>query len=180
MWIRLLKLAAKRPLLALALFLSVTLGVMTSAVLALVSHDTLTDGRPRLVLGRPWFDRFPTKATDEVDLWIWLGGGFGVHDKGSVWRSTVDVFEFERQTDKLSMVYLQDNKTLETHFKITECDEQPPFNLCLNVSPALGGLSRYYSFGDLDEMNARIPWAKATLGSADARARGWKRSVDSR
>jgi hypothetical protein len=168
--IRLLKLAARRPLLALAVVCALPVAAVAAAVGA---HSTATPeplANPRAVLGRVWFDRYPNKATDEVQVWLWLGGGIGIHETGSFWRSTTDVFEFERQGDKLSMVYLQDKKTAETRFKITACAEQEPFDLCLDLTDALGGRKRYYGFGDADDMAARIPWSKGVLRAAEARA----------
>jgi hypothetical protein len=132
-------------------------------------------GNPRAVLGRVWFDRYPDKLTDEVQIWIWFGGGMGIHDTGSAWRSATDVFEFERQGDKLSMIYLQDRKTAETRFTIASCSEKPPFDLCLDLQSALGGRTRYYGFGDADDMAARIPWSKSMLRAAEARAEAQRR-----
>jgi hypothetical protein len=99
----------------------------------------------------------------------------GLHESGSYWRSSIDFFEFERQGDKLSMVYLQDKKTAETRVKITACEEKPPFDLCLDLTTPLGGRTRYYGFGDADDMAARIPWSKGLLRSAAARAEGTRR-----
>lgn len=166
MFLRLLKLAARRPLLALAVAAAAPILAITAATASL----TTTAGNPRAVLGRVWFDRYPEKLTDEAQIWIWFGGGIGIHDTGSFWRQTTDVFEFERQGDKLSMVYLQDKKPAETRFSITTCDEKPPFDLCLDLTNALGGSKRYYGFGDADDMTARIPWSKGVLRAAEARA----------
>ncbi len=173
MLIRLLKLAARRPLLALGVVCALPL-LLIAATAGLAGH-TEPLGNPRAVLSRAWFDRYPDKATDEVQLWIWFGGGIGIHETGSYWRSTFDLFEFERQGDKLSMTYLQDKKTAETRVKITPCEEKPPFDLCLDLTDALGGRTRYYGFGDLDDMGARIPWSKNLLRAAEARAQGPRR-----
>jgi hypothetical protein len=168
MRLHLLKLAARHPLLALAVVTATPILAITVAA----SHHVTTEplGNPRAVLGRVWFDRYPEKLTDEAQIWIWFGGGIGVHDTGSFWRQTTDVFEFERQGDKLSMVYLQDKKTAETRVSITACDEKPPFDLCLDLTSPLGGQKRYYGFGDADDMAARIPWSKSVLRAAEARA----------
>jgi hypothetical protein len=176
MWLRLLKLAARHPLTALALALALALGCAASLTFALVSRaEQPLDRNARAVLGRLWFDNYPEKSRDVVDIWVWFGGGIGVHDKGSVWRSAIDFFDFERQNDKLSMVFLQDDKRLETRFKVTACDDKPPFDLCLDLTRALSpdsGTTRYYGFGDLDEMEARIPGSKALLKAAEIRGRG--------
>ncbi|MFT3774269.1 MAG: hypothetical protein QM820_53585 [Minicystis sp.] len=173
--IHLLKLAARRPLLALAVATAAPVLAIGATVGAL--HTTpATTAEPldnsRAVLGRVWFDRYPEKPTDEAQIWIWFAGGIGIHDTGSFWRQTTELFEFERQGDKLSMVYLQDKKKAETRFKITACEEQRPFNLCLDLTDALGGRKRYYGFGDVDDMASRIPWSKNVLQAAEARAAG--------
>jgi hypothetical protein len=168
--LRLLKLAARRPLLALATACATPLLAVLAIAAATSQPAPLPLDNPRAVLGRVWFDRYPEKLTDEAQIWIWFGGGIGVHDTGSFWRQTTDVFEFERQGDKLSMVYLQDKKPAETRFKVTACDEKPPFDLCLDLTNPLGGNKRYYGFGDLDDMAARIPWSRSVLRAAEARA----------
>jgi hypothetical protein len=173
MFLRLLKLATRRPLLALGMVCALPLLLIAVTTGVAAQREPL--GAPRAVLGRVWFDRLPDKATDDVQVWIWFGGGMGIHETGSYWRTAFDVFEFERQGDKLSMIYLQDKKTVETRIKITSCDEKPPFDLCLDLTSALGGRTRYYGFGDLDDMASRIPWSKGVLRAAEARAEGTQR-----
>jgi hypothetical protein len=168
MLLRLLKLAARHPLLALALLCAVPL--LALAVAGARSTPADQAGSPRAVLGRAWFDRYPEKSTDEVQVWLWFGGGIGIHESGSYWRLSMDIFEFERQGDKLAMTYLQDKKTAETRFKISACDELEPFDLCLDLTDALGGRKRYYGFGDADDMVSRIPWSKNLLRAAEIRA----------
>jgi hypothetical protein len=170
MFLRVLQLAVRRPLAALALVCAVPL-----LVIAAIATRAEPLGNPRAVLGRVWFDHYPEKATDESQVWIWFAGGVGIHETGSFWRSSMEFFEFERQGDKLSMTYLQDKKTAETRVTITACDEKPPFDLCLDLTSALGGRKRYYGFGDLDDMAARIPWSTSVLRAAEARAQGPRR-----
>jgi hypothetical protein len=172
MLLRTARLAARRPLLALALCFSLpALGIVAALGGGGPAPAEARDN-PRAVLGRVWFDRYPDKSTDEVQIWIWFGSGLGIHETGSFWRSAYDFFEFERQGNKISMIYFQDKKTAETRVKITACDEKPPFDLCLDLTDALGGRTRYYGFGDLDDMAARIPWSRSVLRAAEARAQG--------
>jgi hypothetical protein len=170
MLLRLLKLAARRPLIAVGVAAAAPLALIALAAGASTTQEPL--GSPRAVLGRVWFDRYPDKATDEIQVWIWFGGGIGIHETGSYYRTSFDAFEFERQGDKLAMVYLQDKKTAETTVKVTACDEKPPFDLCLDLTSALGGRTRYYGFGDLDDMASRIPWSRSVLRAAEVRATG--------
>lgn len=126
---------------------------------------------PRLVLSRPWFDTYPKKRTDEVDLWIFFGGGFGLNDKGSMWRSTIDFFDFERQGSKVDVLFLQDKRRQVVGFDIVECHDKPPFDLCLKLKEPLRGKSTFYSWDDDADMDAHVPWAREWRASAEVRAR---------
>ena len=126
---------------------------------------------PRQVLRRPWFDRLPKARTDEVDIWWFSGAGIGMHDRGSQWRSTLDLFDFERQSSRLSITFLQDKKRLDVPFEVVSCSDKPPFDLCLDVQEPLRGKKRLYSFSDDDEMDAAVPWARAWRAAAEARTR---------
>jgi hypothetical protein len=171
---RLLKLAARRPLAALGLAIAAPVAVV--ALVAGLRHEAKVDasddalGNPRAILGRVWFDALPEKSTDNVQLWIWLGGGIGLHETGSYFRFNLDLFDFERQGDKVLMTYLQDKKKVDTKFTIKPCDDKPPFDLCLDLANELGGRKRFYGFGANDDLEARVPWAKGVLRAAEARA----------
>ena len=127
---------------------------------------------PRLVLRRPWFDKLPQKRTDEIELWIFMGGGYGIHDKGSVYRSTIDFFDFERQGSKVEIVFLQDKKKQSVPFEIVPCHDKPEFDLCLDLKEPLRGHTRLWSWDDDADMDRHVPWAKEWRASAEARARG--------
>ncbi len=126
---------------------------------------------PRQVLRRPWFDRYPKSRSEEVDLWWFSSAGIGVHERGSVWRSTIDFFDFERQSSKLEITFLHDKKKQTVSFEVVSCDDTPPFDLCLDVKEPLRGKKRFYSFAYDDEMDNHMPWAKDWRTSAEARSR---------
>ncbi|OJY29662.1 MAG: hypothetical protein BGO98_48445 [Myxococcales bacterium 68-20] len=126
---------------------------------------------PRLVLGRAWFDRYPGSRSDEVDLWWFSSAGIGIHDRGSVWRSTMDFFDFERQSSKVELMFLHDKKKELVRFEVVACEDEPPFDLCLDLKEPLRGKKRLYSFAFEDEMDAHVPWARAWRASAEARSR---------
>lgn len=164
---RLLVFAARRPLAALLL---VPAGLVAGlAALGPLRGTEDAAGNPRLVLNRVWFDQYPDKRTDEVQIWIFLGGGIGIHEKGSAYRATTDIFEFERQGDKLALTFLHDKKSAETKFAITACDEKPPFDLCLDLVDSPRGPRRWYGFGDEEEMARKVPWGRAMMRSAESR-----------
>jgi hypothetical protein len=100
----------------------------------------------RAILGRIWFDRYPEKPTDSINLAFFLAGGIGFYDSGSAYRSCSDIVEFERQNDKLQMKFLQDGKQAEMRFKVTKCDDVAPFNVCLTIDNPPRGPKRYFGF----------------------------------
>lgn len=127
---------------------------------------------PRMVLSRIWLDKLPKSRTDEIDIWIFLAGGLGIEDKGSRWRTTIDVFDFERQGAKIDIVFLQDKKKQSIKFEIVSCSDKPPFDLCLDLSEPLRGQKRLYSWDDDADMDANMPWGRELRQAAEVRARG--------
>jgi hypothetical protein len=125
---------------------------------------------PKQILGRVWFDRLPKSRTDDVTLAIWLGGGIGLYDKGSAWRSTVDIFEFERRGDALDMTFLHDKKAASTKFSIKSCDDKPPFDLCVTFDDAPRGPKTLYGFAYDDEMDRAVPWSRDLMQAEKSRA----------
>jgi hypothetical protein len=164
----LLATAARRPLLALLLVAAVAFFALRGS-----SGDggaSPEDGNPRLILGRVWFDQYPEKRTDTVQIFIFLGGGIGLYESGSVWRASTDIFDFERQGSKIHMTFLHDKTTAETKFKVTACDEKPPFDLCLDLDSSPRGPKRYYGFGDEEDFGRKVPWGRALVRAAESRA----------
>lgn len=127
------------------------------------------DASPRLLLNRLWFDELPEKPTDSVDLWIFLAGGIGLHEKGSSYRAAIDLFEFERQGGRLEGRYLHDRKPLKTAFAVRSCDDHEPFDLCLTLDSLEGKKVELYGFGHDDDMDRHAPGSKAVLAAARAR-----------
>ena len=126
---------------------------------------------PRLILGRPWLDKLPRSRTEEVDLWWFFGGGISIHDRGSVYRSTMDILELERRKDVLDLVFLQDKKKQTVKFVVVACSAKPPFDLCLDLKEPLGGKTRLYSWDHDSDMDAHVPWAREQRNAAEALAR---------
>jgi hypothetical protein len=128
------------------------------------------EAAPRLLLGRLWFDKLPAKPRDEIDLWIFLGGGIGIHENGSPYRASFDIFEFERRGSKIDATNLHDKKTWKTGFSVRECHDHDPFNACLTLEQVNGKKLELYGFMYEDEMESAIPGSKAQLAAARARA----------
>lgn len=179
MKLRLLRFFARRPLALVSLVVALGLGAGAAATRCALHTDADADtdtnadvqGNPRMILGRGWFDSYPQKRTDNLKLFVFFGGGFGLYEEGSAWRVALDFFEFERSGDKLWIKFLHDGKVSESKFTISQCDEKPPFDLCLDIPDTPRGPKRFYSFGDEEEFARNIPWGPQVLRSAEERAR---------
>ena len=140
------------------------------------AHDAATDDAevaardPKQILGRVWFDRLPKNRSDEVTIAIWFGGGIGLYEKGSTWRSTMDFFEFERRKDALDITFLHDKKSSTTKFTIEACDDLPPFDLCLKFSDPPRGPKVLHGFARRDELDQSLPWARDLEAAAKSKA----------
>jgi hypothetical protein len=172
MWIKLLRLSARRPL--AALFVAVLISVASVATIIGVSSqrdDVEAEAKPRMLIGRLWLDRYPDQSRDEVNLFIFFGSGFGIHEYGSRYRAKIDFFEFERQGDTVELTFLHDKKQHKTKFSVKACDDERNFDLCLDLENSPRGPKRYYSWGEEDEDSAQIPWAASWKRAAEERAR---------
>ena len=128
------------------------------------------DANPRLLLNRVWFDRLPEKATDDVDLWIFLAGGVALHEKGSSYRASFELLEFERRGATLDGRHLHDKKPFRTDFQVRGCDDHEPFTLCLTLATVGGKKVELYGFGDEEDLARHAPSAKGAMAAARARA----------
>ncbi len=180
MLIRLLKILARRRgalgftsvvILFAAIFGAVALLKCESEPAAEVSApEGEAEAAPRLLLSRLWFDKLPEKPRDDVELWIFLGGGIGIHESGSAYRASFDIFEFERRGAKIDATNLHDKKRWRTGFSVRECHDHEPFNVCLTLEQVNGKKLELYGFMYEDEMEAAVPGSKSQLAAARARA----------
>jgi hypothetical protein len=170
MKLALLRFFARRPLALVVLILASALGVLAAVgVSAIRPHDGPPG--PRAILNRGWYDRYPRKRTDEVKFIVFFGGGFGIYEEGSAYKTAYESFEFERQNDKIWFRFLQDGKTAESRFTITRCDEKSPFDLCLDIPDTPRGPKRFYGFDWYDEFESKIPWGPQMLRAAEEHTR---------
>ena len=128
--------------------------------------------KPRDLLGRLWFDRLPQKRTDEVTVALFFSGGIGLFESGSSYRFTFELFEFERRAADLDLVLLHDKKRAEVKYTVKDCDEKPPFDLCLELEGSPRGPKKLYGFAYDDDEAASIPWARDLREAGRAMARG--------
>lgn len=128
--------------------------------------------KPRDLLGRLWFDRLPEKRTDEVTVALFFSGGIGLFESGSSYRFTFELFEFERRAADLDLVLLHDKKRAQVKYTVKDCDEKPPFDLCLELEGAPRGPKKLYGFAYDDDEAASIPWARDLREAGRAMTRG--------
>jgi len=108
---------------------------------------------PSLLLDRVWVDSKPEKYTDYVHVALFIDyAPMGIFQKASSYHAELELFEFKRNGNKVKLRFPQTDKTSAFSYKIWECDDLPPFDLCLalNKNP-WGGPKRYYSLRDSDE-----------------------------
>jgi hypothetical protein len=125
--------------------------------------------QPRAILNRVWFDKYPDKPRETTQLWIFLSGGIALYERGSYYRVAMEIFDFERQNDRMVITSLQDKKSVTTPFKIERCDQEP-FDLCLTIDTPARGPKTLYGFSHRGDQEAHAPSATAFRLAAEARA----------
>ena len=108
---------------------------------------------PSLVLDRLWLDSKPEKYTDYTHIFFVISAApFGIFQQSSAYRSVAELTEYKRKGDRLFMHFPQTDKSREVTFRISQCDDLPPFDLCLDLSEnPWGGPRRYYGLADPDQ-----------------------------
>jgi hypothetical protein len=126
---------------------------------------------PALLLDRVWIDSKPEKYTDYVHAALFLDyAPMGIFQKASAYHAIVEIFEFERSGNKVKMRFPQRDKRKRFSFKITACDDLPPFDLCLSLSKnPWGGPKQYYGLRDRDKEAEVLGDTRAEI---EARAAG--------
>jgi len=126
---------------------------------------------PRDLLNRIWFDKLPEKRSDEVTIALFFGGGIGVFDTGSAYRASFEMFEFERKATELDFVLLHDKKRATVKYTVSDCDDKPPFDLCLVLEGNPRGPKKLYGFAYDEDEAAKVPWSRDLREAARARVR---------
>lgn len=127
---------------------------------------------PRQLLGRVWFDHYPESSRDQNSYAIFLAGGLGLTQDGSLWRSRQEIFDFERRGGQLDLELIQDGRRTTVGFTVESCDDRPPFDLCLTLDEnPTGGPTRFYSFGDGEDFAEHLPWANDLVAAARVQLR---------
>jgi len=113
---------------------------------------------PALLFDRVWVDSKPEKYTDYTHVMLAVSHApIGVFQKASAYQSTVELFEYRRQESALAAHFPQTGKKRDTKYRIRECKDLPPFDLCLELNQnPWGGPRRYYGMTDPDAERAEL------------------------
>ncbi len=106
---------------------------------------------PSLLLDRVWIDSIPQAYTDYMNVVVALRDHpVGIFQKASSYRVELEIFQFKREGGKVALIFPQTGKKKSFSYKISHCDDLPPFDLCLDIDQnPWGGPRRYY--GDSEE-----------------------------
>lgn len=112
---------------------------------------------PSLLLDRVWIDKIPEAYTDYMHAFVALADHpVGIFQKASSYRVEAELFQFKRKDSKIQLLFPQTNKKKQFTYKITHCDDLPPFDLCLDLSKnPWGGPKRYYGDSEQSAADAR-------------------------
>ena len=119
----------------------------------------LTRGEnPALLLDRVWVDSKPEKYTDYTQAMLVLSNApIGIFQKASAYQATMEVFEHRQREGRLAVHFPQTGKKREIRFRVRECDDLPPFDLCLDLAAnPWGGPKRYFGLSDPGEEEGQL------------------------
>jgi hypothetical protein len=101
---------------------------------------------PTLIYGRPWLEAKPSRDRDFVHaMFVAPQAPVGIFQRASAFEARLELFRYQRQGNTMRLRFPQSGRGAELSYRITACDELPPFDLCLDVSKnPWGGPKRYY------------------------------------
>jgi hypothetical protein len=105
-----------------------------------------------LIRDRTWVDSKPTRHTDYVNGFIALGYmPLGFVTRASSFELHVERFEHSGRDGTLRVSFPQSGRAADIGYRVTECNDLPPFDLCLDLdSNPWGGPTRYYGLRSAD------------------------------
>jgi hypothetical protein len=139
-------------------------------------EDAARRADPALLFDRVWVDSKPEKYTDYTHAMLAVSHApIGVFQKASSYQATIELFEYTRKDGVLVAHFPQSGNKRETRYRIRECSDLPPFDLCLDLSHnPWGGPRRYYGMmeqddeaAELGELRHQLEHKLANPGNAD-------------
>ncbi len=125
---------------------------------------------PRLAVGRVWIDKKPEKLTDYVHAFLLVDGApIGLFQMASAYSVRLELFDYRRDGKSLDLEFLQTQKRHKISYKVSRCDDMPPFDLCLTMSKnPYGGPKRYHGMRDQQAETAVLPGLRERMLQAAA------------
>lgn len=110
---------------------------------------------PELLTGRLWSERKPANAKDRVhQLMVLKRPARGLFSRSSAYELHLELFGYEREGNKLRLVFPQSDRKADLTYDIQHCDVED-FDLCLTLSKnPWPGPKKYYGVekkSDADE-----------------------------
>lgn len=100
----------------------------------------------RILVGRIWLDRLPSKETDHAEAFVVITAEpVGLFQRASKWEGGWTMFRHElRGDDRILLMFPQDKSKHEVVYKAWECKEKS-FDYCLELEGAPRGAKKYVS-----------------------------------
>jgi hypothetical protein len=125
-----------------------------------------------LVDGRAWVEGRPDRMTDYVHAVFFVSrANIGIFERASAYDLRFEIFDLSRQKGSLKIHFPQSKKDANVGFGVKECNDKPPFDLCLDLNDnPWGGPKRYYGFQNPEDEKANLGDFAARLREAAARS----------
>lgn len=125
--------------------------------------DTAEEGL-KLLANQVWLERLPADDRDQIHHVVFIDNRrdrFGAFGRSSTWRHAIEVFRWNREEGRLTLLLPQDRVRLDLGVRVWNCEgEAPePFELCLELKTAKGRTGHYYSRHDwkIDAETGAVP-----------------------
>jgi hypothetical protein len=109
---------------------------------------------PDLLYDRAWIDRTPSEPTEFAEVLVVQNDDqhFGVFLRGSAYRLELEVFKYRASGRNVKLRFPQTGKRADIRYRIEECDELPPYDLCLTLDKnPWGKARRFYAERECDD-----------------------------
>ena len=124
---------------------------------------------PALIYNRAWVDSKPVKYTDYVNVFLILDfAPLGIFERASAYDIHAEIYEHNRDGSSVRVFFPQHERKAAFSYRVSECDELPPYDLCLDLSSnPWKGPKRYYSSRDPDDESLRAIYERLRLQLAN-------------
>lgn len=116
------------------------------------TEQAVTSADSSEIYNRVWLDSKPDKYTDYTQVFLILDfTPLCLFEKSSAYDIHAEFCEHSKKGDEIKVFFPQTARQESFKWRVTECDELPPFDLCLTMNEnPWGGPKKYYSTSDPD------------------------------